>query len=978
MNWAFKIAAFLNRPPDYSLFPTNAEERGKKWIQFLLEETAYNSLNFSEVAEIEAVACGLDIPPFVEDKEYDPDCFIKDPKLIHPLSAQEYQLHLPKDLNEEAVQEHIKKVLQKIKDQSDGDTKKLFFLLWRLLPDMLAKDDPKDDPTKLGHLWKVLPADPRIPSHSIWDHASIASAIAGAGEEPALLLFTIASAQEMVATSRRTQDAWMGSFLLSYLSWQAIRVVVEECGPDAVIFPSLRGQPMVDFWLHKKEILSAKFCPEKDSLEIGNFPNLFTAIVPGKKAKRLAEDAEKAVLKGWDDITSAVKTEIEKTITNDWGQDISSWKNIWTRQTEKYLKGLGIFWVVCPWGTDYNKVIEASQKDEPSQALDQFKTLIGYLKTNGQPVNIGMVYHLLSSFAGKGLTARKNLRNFDQVDEPGHKCSLCGKWEAVHPDFTDLKAVEKVTKKITNEEIINSPNYDEHYYRWLSAFWEALGEIKGQRKGDKEDWYLKLKGRIRKGERLCSACLSRRFALEGFFVKELGLDWHLFPSTAGIATADYKKKILEKIDNETIKNYTIKVKKFIKDNDLPYPAAFSAHLKKTAEDKNKEMDFLKIDGDWLFMNSFDQKSLKGEYLNDEPEKTLAGLAEARAGLQSLMDKAKDHGLGLPPKYYAILALDGDNMGDWLTSIRAPEYNWLFHPQVREKIKNSIPWGYPRPLGPALQLALSDGLKNFSLKLSRKVIEEDHPGKLIYAGGDDLLAFLPLEHLFQAMKKLYLRFRGQNSGFEKTDSDLLMTLGGVRTNKKSGEVNHQGITVSMGVLIAHHTFPLYQAMHEVLEEVLKKKAKKGLGKNAFAIRLRRRGGEFTETGFSFAPKDSADPCEVLTRLQEVFGYMTSDNLSGRLAYQLSETLWAGFSTNESKGINEALDKARQKELVRITLRHCKEGFKNEATEAVCSLFKSINRPIISQATKDEQELHHDSWKTLADLLLILRFMAGKGE
>jgi hypothetical protein len=162
-------------------------------------------------------------------------------------------------------------------------------------------------------------------------------------------------------------------------------------------------------------------------------------------------------------------------------------------------------------------------------------------------------------------------------------------------------------------------------------------------------------------------------------------------------------------------------------------------------------------------------------------------------------------------------------------------------------------------------------------------------------------------------------------------------------------------------------------------VLKKKAKKGLGKNAFAIRLRRRGGEFTETGFSFAPKDSVDPCKVLTMLQTVLEHIASENLSGRLAYQLSETLWADFSTKENKGLKSGINKARENELELVTRRHSKKGSEKEKiVKEVRALFDCINKPIISQATKDEQELHHDSWRTLTDLLLILRFMAGKGE
>src|SRR5690625_6257283 len=52
--------------------------------------------------------------------------------------------------------------------------------------------------------------------------------------------------------ARTTSDLWAGSHLLSRLSWEAMRPLCEQLGPDAILFPRLRGIPQVDLWLDRK------------------------------------------------------------------------------------------------------------------------------------------------------------------------------------------------------------------------------------------------------------------------------------------------------------------------------------------------------------------------------------------------------------------------------------------------------------------------------------------------------------------------------------------------------------------------------------------------------------------------------------------------------------------------------------------------------------------------------------------------------
>ncbi|MEO0111631.1 MAG: type III-B CRISPR-associated protein Cas10/Cmr2, partial [candidate division WOR-3 bacterium] len=161
-----------------------------------------------------------------------------------------------------------------------------FLFLWRFLPEIF--------PWITTH-----PADSRAPNHSIYDHLVQTSAIVSCLPKPAFLLFTIGPVQEFIATARKTSDLWAGSYLLSYLTYKAIEIILEELGPDNVIYPNLLAQPLVDKWLYEKfentsienfkeEIYFKKYidnCFQEETLTIANFPNRFLAIVPFEKAE---------------------------------------------------------------------------------------------------------------------------------------------------------------------------------------------------------------------------------------------------------------------------------------------------------------------------------------------------------------------------------------------------------------------------------------------------------------------------------------------------------------------------------------------------------------------------------------------------------------------------------------------------------------------------------------------------------------------
>ena len=109
----------------------------------------------------------------------------KQPILIHPLTGAQFDLGQYGGLGDTEISdikqrsfEHFSSLVLALgaKDDSEQDLRKTLLAYWRFGPELIEEKDN----SKLGALWKLLPADTRVPDHSIWDHLDLTSAFAGA------------------------------------------------------------------------------------------------------------------------------------------------------------------------------------------------------------------------------------------------------------------------------------------------------------------------------------------------------------------------------------------------------------------------------------------------------------------------------------------------------------------------------------------------------------------------------------------------------------------------------------------------------------------------------------------------------------------------------------------------------------------------------------------------------------------------------
>jgi len=839
--------------------------------------------------------------------------FRNEPIIKHPLSAKEFDLKkLPDEISN--ITASVDRAIINIENKYSGDKKKLYLALWRELLDSLMNEE--NDRARLGQLWELLPADTRIPDHSIWEHKKVTSAIAGALPKPAFLLFAIGPVQDFIATARKTQDLWAGSYLLSYLSWSAMKIVAEEFGPDSLIFPDLCGQPFADLWLIDKGLNIET--PKKEELSSPTLPNRFLAIVPEGSVKDIAKKSKQAVKDTFKEVCNAVKAKIADTLKID----SPEWDAIWQRQIEDFIE---TYWSAVPVN-NYADFLTTYRLLMGITGDTDFDRLLREYQTKGFEPNIGTVYGQIYRLVEKTLGSRKTVRDFRQTDEPNHKCTLCGVREPVHPGtYNDKSCLEN--------------------FGALRGFWQEK--------------VLSAFPQIRKSERLCGICVTKRLSSKHYFKEKLQFNIEdNFPSVSMVATASFKLRVIENMSNSRlavkVDNYVEAVKSLAGDrwSGVPVPM-----VRRACRDKISE-DFARLEGDWLYKEAFDdEKTLleenRGRLPDDDLKRLLKSAKERQKALFDEireLDKNKEphQKIGSPSTYYAILLMDGDNMGKWLSGEIAPSMGDVLHPIVKEPLATNPDWGellkQKRPLNPSLHLATSKALRDFSLHVVREIVERDHLGKLVYAGGDDVLAFVNLRDLPEVMRKLRTYFSGsllvneetnrvdidfrEGKGFVPVDEDGIPLNVGNNEKKIRGFMLSMGTkaTASMGVVIAHHNSNLSQ----ILEEVRKceKEAKKIKDKNAFCIALAKRAGGTEHISAKWHYDDYFESIPLLRHWADAFYH---EWISPKLVYTFRA---------ETKGLEGQDDKPIKLELMRIAERHRDKRANDFSKEVIVRLVDGL--------------------------------------
>lgn len=317
------------------------------------------------------------------------------------------------------------------------------------------------------------------------------------------------------------------------------------------------------------------------------------------------------------------------------------------------------------------------------------------------------------------------------------------------------------------------------YRKSLAGFWEPLRQSQPSMLTD-----------IREREYLCAmAFVKRRFVRHFPELKNHVMPggWQLsgwklppsIPSVAYMAGVRWLEQAIEQADEAVFQTYFDQAYTLTKSLD-EWESRIHC-LQKFKDTKPQFKQWTSLDG-----NVFHASVLAN--VNTYPDEKQA--QKVVQALKTLNTHVKEKNPRFTPAspFYAVLMMDGDSLGQQMSD-----------PNKQEDITN--------------------GLEKFTRGVKRVV--EERSGFLIYAGGDDVLALLPLEDALQCAADL----RDHYLACFKDTPDIRTTL--------SGAIEY-----------AHLKIPLTKVLYDV-HHLLDDVAKERSGRDSIAVRVRKPGGSVIE-------------------------------------------------------------------------------------------------------------------------------------
>jgi CRISPR-associated protein Cmr2 len=319
----------------------------------------------------------------------------------------------------------------------------------------------------------------------------------------------------------------------------------------------------------------------------------------------------------------------------------------------------------------------------------------------------------------------------------------------------------------------------------------------------------------------------------------------------------------------------------------------------------------------------------------------------------------------PQTRFAVLALDADHMGRLLLGDPnriGARWADVLHPKVVEQMPGRPPlvkagWldllAQKRLIGPGLHAFISRALADFAHVVVPWVVECEFGGRLIYSGGDDVLALTPaadalaiaarLQQLFSAawvvdtmatadpwawrrrdwpgeFSPLETRQRfqiplrrdapvdlSQPTGYEPhVANDEQAEIQAEHAGRVLGMLGHQS-SLSAAIVYAHFKTPLGPLV-EHARRLLEQTAKDKMGRSAVALAHYSRNGPKSEIALKWRadgePSNGASPdarrITAHRQVQEVVAAFRSGELSGRLPYKLREVAYLADASRAAVG------------------------------------------------------------------------------
>jgi len=376
-------------------------------------------------------------------------------------------------------------------------------------------------------------------------------------------------------------------------------------------------------------------------------------------------------------------------------------------------------------------------------------------------------------------------------------------------------------------------------------------------------------------------------------------------------------------------------------------------------------------------------------LRDTAQRDDQGRRENEEKLQQLESEIKNLLGHKPETYYALIQMDGDRMGAWMAG-NEPEYQRKFkdtwHPAVRSAVQQKFEaqpeidayMNANRPPSPARHAAISNVLNNFSTHVARHIVENVFKGKLIYSGGDDVLAMVSVDDLLPAMLLLRAAYSGVgDASWLPGGIDLKgLSLGkgfvqiGKGRDKRLMLMMGARATASIGAVVAHHQAPLAAVLRDLRSA---EKRAKDHGRNAFCLRvIKRAGGEVAVTARFWETADQPPSLDqtALGMLMRFADTLAQPGMSRRAVYHTTQWL-------EGLPRIENMERPAWEDIVTHNLAFQLKKQADGLAEQIKEKLPDQARHLVAAALRESAGTA-DAARVLDDLLVTAEFFAREGR
>ena len=270
-------------------------------------------------------------------------------------------------------------------------------------------------------------------------------------------------------------------------------------------------------------------------------------------------------------------------------------------------------------------------------------------------------------------------------------------------------------------------------------------------------------------------------------------------------------------------------------------------------------------------------------------------------------------------YYAILLMDGDQMGIKLSQLKTPASHRNFSAALAGFADKQVP-------------AIIDDYDQ-QIQQSRQKNRQGRAA-LVYAGGDDVLALLPVHAVLACADEIRKQYT------------TTMDVAGIRD-----------ATMSAGIAIVPSNYPLDIAMD--LARTAEKTAKNDFGRNAVVIIEAHGGGQQRISGAQWLTED----VEVINTMQNLMDAFTEGILSARIGYDIQD-----MSYRMGGSVPAA---ARAAELTRLFKRRTM-SFSERPKDW------SVPDELFGYELATLGESKYCGWESLANWVILTRFLATGGR